>query len=351
ISAAPALEAGRVLLGVVAIVLITVGNLGGLRESGNIFAIPTYLFVGSALLMIAIGVFRIVVQGESSPLPTPLPGAPDPLQPLGLLLILRAFSSGSVALTGTEAITNGVPAFKRPEAKNAATTLTAMALLLGVLFVGITFIADRFGVVAIDEPTTRTVISQVAARIFGDGSIAFYLFQAFTALILFLAANTSFNAFPRLAAILALDGYMPRQFSFRGDRLAFTSGIVMLSIAAIALLVAFGGITTALIPMYAVGVFVAFTIGQVGMVRHWRATRTPGWHWKLAINGFGAALTGVVFVVVLVAKAPVSLLVAVVIPILMFIMLFINRQYRASKAELAVRPDAVIQGPHREERV
>ena len=350
ISAAPIVADERVLIGVAAIALITVGNLRGLRESGNIFATPTFLFLGSALLMIGIGVYRIVVAGESTPLPTPLPGAPDPLQPLGLLLILRAFASGSVALTGTEAITNGVPAFKKPEAKNAAATLTAMAILLGILFVGITFIADRFGIVAIDEPATRTVISQVAARIFGDGSLPFYLFQVFTALILFLAANTSFNAFPRLAAILAKDGYMPRQFSFRGDRLAFTSGIVILSAVAIALLVLFGGNTTALIPLYSVGVFISFTISQSGMVLHWLAQRSAGWRWRLAINGVGAVLTAVVAFVVLVAKAPTSLLVAIVIPILVGMMLFINRHYRASAEQLAVSPTAIIPGPHRRER-
>jgi len=350
ISAVPAIEAERVILGVVAIALITVGNLRGLRESGNIFAIPTYLFVGSSLLMIAIGVFRIVVQGESTPLPAQLPGAPDPLQPLGVLLVLRAFASGSVALTGTEAITNGVPAFKKPEARNAATTLTAMALLLGILFVGITFIADRFGIVAIDEPATRTVISQVAGRIFGDGSLPFYLFQAFTALILFLAANTSFNAFPRLAAILATDGYMPRTFAFRGDRLAFTSGIVILSAVAIALLVLFGGNTTALIPLYSVGVFISFTISQTGMVKHWLSERSAGWRWRLGINGVGAILTALVTVVVLVAKAPTSLLVAVVIPLLVGMMLFINRHYRASAEHLAVPTDAVLPVPHRRDR-
>jgi amino acid transporter len=351
ISAAPAVADFRIWLGVAAIVLITIGNLRGLRESGNIFAIPTYLFVGSALLMIGIGAFRILVQGESSPPPTPLPGAPNLLQPLGLLLVMRAFASGSVALTGTEAITNGVPAFKPPEARNAATTLTAMALLLGVLFVGITFVADRFGIVAIDVPTTKTVISQVAGRVYGDGSILFYLFQTFTALILFLAANTSYNAFPRLAAILAKDGYMPRQFSFRGDRLAFTQGIVVLSIVAIALLVAFGGNTTALIPLYSVGVFVSFTISQSGMVVHWVRERSSGWRWRLVINGIGAVLTGIVAAVVIVAKAPPSLLVAVIIPMLVAMMLFIHRQYRMSNQELAVRPEGVLPLPTRKERV
>jgi len=351
ISAVPEVADERLLIGVGAVVLITLGNLRGLRESGNIFAIPTYLFVGSALLMIAIGVYRIVVMGEHSAPPSPLPGAPDPLEPLGLLLIIRAFASGSVALTGTEAIANGVPAFKPPEPRNAATTLTVVAVLLAVLFIGITFVALNFGIVAIDEPAPKTVISQVAALAFGDGSIGFYLFQAFTALILFLAANTSYNAFPRLAAILARDGYLPRQFSFRGDRLAFTSGIVILSLVAIALLVIFEGNTTALIPLYSVGVFVSFTISQGGMVRHWLRERSSGWHWRIAINGFGCALTAFVAVVVTVAKAPPSLLVAIVIPILVAMMLFINRQYRASAAQLEVRPDVVIPTPHREERV
>jgi len=351
ISAVPEVVDGRILMGVVAIVLITLGNLRGLRESGNIFAIPTYLFVGSALLMIAIGVFRIVVGGEHADPPTPLPGAADPLQPLGVLLIIRAFASGSVALTGTEAIANGVPAFKPPEPKNAATTLTVVAVLLAVLFIGITFVAYSFGIVAIDEPHPKTVISQVAAVIYGDGSIGFYLFQAFTALILFLAANTSYNAFPRLAAILAKDGYMPRQFNFRGDRLAFTSGIVALSLIAIGLLVVFEGNTTALIPLYSVGVFISFTISQGGMVRHWHRERSAGWHWRIAINGFGCALTAAVAVVVIVAKAPSSLLVAVVIPILVVTMLVIHRQYRASAQSLQVRSDVVIPLPHRQERV
>ncbi|HEX5588824.1 MAG TPA: APC family permease [Candidatus Limnocylindrales bacterium] len=350
-SAVPALFDERIVIGIAAVLLITVGNLRGLRESGNIFAIPTYLFVGSALLMIAVGTYRIVVLGEGAAAPSPLPGAPDPLQTVGLLLILRAFASGSVALTGTEAIANGVPAFKPPEPINAAKTLTAVAVLLAILFIGITFVADSFGIVPLDEPVKKTVISQVAATVYGDGSLGFYLFQTFTALILFLAANTSYNAFPRLAAILAQDGYMPRQFAFRGDRLAFTAGIVILSTVSIGLLIAFAGDTHALIPLYSVGVFVSFTISQGGMVRHWLAERSEGWHWRLAINGFGCVLTGVVAVIVTVAKAPESLLVAIVIPILVGIMLFINHQYRGSRQKLAVRDDGVLPTPRRSERV
>ena len=354
ISAFPTIHDWRIEIGIASIVLITLGNLRGLRESGNIFALPTYLFLGSALLMIGMGLFRIIVLGEGGPPPDPLPGAPDPLQAMTVLLIIRAFASGSVALTGTEAIANGVPAFKPPEPRNAATTLTAVAVLLGILFMGISFIAYSYGLVAIDEPVVRTVISQVAGITYGENSIGFYLFQVFTALLLFLAANTSYNAFPRLGAILARDGYLPRQFSFRGDRLAFTSGIVILSLVSIVLLMVFEGQTTALIPLYSVGVFISFTISQSGMVRHWLDERRKGmtsWHWRLAINGFGALLTGFVFVVVLIAKAPPSLLVAIVIPALVVMMAFIQRQYRSSASKLAVREDGVLPIPHREERV
>jgi amino acid transporter len=347
-SAVPALFDSRVLIGIGVIVLITLGNLRGIRESGNIFAVPTYLFVGSAMVMIGIGLFRVLALGETHA-PPELPAGSN-LEPIGLLLILRAFASGSVALTGTEAIANGVPAFKPPEARNAATTLAAVAGLLAVLFLGITFVAGSFGIIASPE-SKRTVISQVAGVVFGDGSIGYLFFQAVTALILFLAANTSYNAFPRLAAILAHDGFMPRSFAFRGDRLAFTSGIVLLSAVAISMLVIFQGDTHALIPLYSVGVFVAFTIGQAGMIRYWLRERPVGWQRGLAVNGFGCVLTGVVAVVVLVAKAPVSLLVAIIIPFLVLLMLFVHRQYRASAEHLAVRPDLVVPPPRRDERV
>jgi len=350
ISAVPDLNDWRVLIGVIAVLLIMVGNMRGLRESGNIFAIPTYLFVFSALLMIVIGIAK-VLNGEGTPPAGVAASTTDLWNVAGMVLVLRAFAGGSVALTGTEAIANGVPAFKPPEPRNAAATLTAMAILLAVLFIGITFVADSFGIVAIDLPVPKTVISQVASIAFGGNSVVFYLFQAFTALILFLAANTSYNAFPRLGAILARDGFMPRQFSFRGDRLAFTSGIVVLSVVAIALIVIFGGDTHALIPLYSVGVFISFSISQSGMVRHWLRERGGRWRTKLLINGFGMVLTAVVAVVVFVAKAPTSLLIALIIPLLVLMMLFIHRQYSASAAHLKVRDDIVIAPPHREERV
>ncbi len=352
-SAIPAVGPISVQVAIVAIFLIMVGNLRGLRESGNIFAIPTYLFLGSALLMIGIGTFRIVVLGESvPPSPEEVAALDGTTQAVGILILLRAFASGAVALTGTEAIATGVPAFKPPESKNAATTLIAMAGILAVLFVGITFLATSFAIFPIDEPVKKTVVAQVAGTVYGVDSIGFYLFQAFTALLLFLAANTSFAAFPRLAAVLAMDGFMPRQFSYRGDRLAFSAGIIILALIAMSLIVIFGGHTHALIPLYAVGVFIDFTISQSGMVRHWLRHRVRGWHYRIAINSVGAVLTGIVAIVVTSVKfLDGAYLVIILIPILVSVMLFVHRQYGASRRELRIRDDFIVQPPHREERV
>ncbi len=352
VSAVPSLYPERVLIGVAAITLIAIANLRGLREAGNIFAAPTYLFVGSALLMIGIGTFRIVVLGEGATYgPVLAQQTTDVLQPVTALLLLRAFAAGAVALTGTEAIATGVPAFKPPEAKNAATTLAVMAALLATLFIGITFLAVNYAILPIEFPEKQTVIAQVARTVYGDG-ILFYLFQAFTALLLFLAANTSFNAFPRLLAILAGDGYMPRQFALRGDRLAFSYGIIALATLAAALIIYFGGSTHALIPLYAVGVFIDFTISQTGMIRHWLRERSPGWRRRLAINAFGATLTGIVAVIVTGVKFfDGAWLILVLIPILVAMMSFIHRQYDQQQAELAVRDEGVLPGPHREQRV
>jgi amino acid transporter len=351
-SAFPALIDERVIIGVGAITLITIGNLRGIREAGSIFALPTYLFLGSALLMIAIGTVRIVILGEHSQFsPDLVAQTGETVGSVTVLLLIRAFAAGAVALTGTEAIATGVPAFKPPEARNAATTLAVMAGLLGVLFIGITFLAVNFGITHIDLPEKQTVISQVASRVYGAGSIPFYLFQAFTALLLVLAANTSFNAFPRLLAILAQDGFMPRQFAFRGDRLAFSYGIIVLATMAASLVVIAGGETHLLIPLYAVGVFIDFTISQSGMIRHWRRERSSGWRRRLGINAFGALLTGIVFIVVTIAKAPPSLLVLALVPLLVGLMSFIRRQYDAQERELHVRDDMIIEGPHREQRV
>ena len=332
--------------------LITIGNLRGLRESGNIFAVPTYLFVGLALLIVIGGVFRIV-SGTAHALP-PQPDA-VPLgatEQLSIFLLLKAFAGGSVALTGVEAIANGVPAFKKPEAKNAANTMITMAFLLGIIFIGITIVAHAFAIVpSVDNSGGPTVVALVAGTVFGASPL-FYLFQIATALILFLAANTSFNAFPRLAAILAEDGYMPRQFSFRGDRLAYSWGIVLLAAIAFGMLVLFNGDTHALIPLYSVGVFVCFTLSQSGMVKHWFTTREAGWWWRAIVNAFGGVLTFVVLIIVTSVKFQNgAYLVIILIPILVAMMLFIQRQYGASQRQLSIRPDFVAKPPHREERV
>jgi amino acid transporter len=340
----------RIEIAFVSIALITVANLRGLRESGNIFAIPTYLFVGLALAIVAIGAFRIVT-GTVGAIPPEPDAVPFGSETLGVLLLLKAFAGGSVALTGVEAIANGVPAFKRPEAKNAADTMTAMAILLAILFIGLTVFAVTFGLRPTEEGGP-SIVALAARTAFGAGSPLFYMFAASTALILFLAANTSFNAFPRLAAILATDGYMPRQFSFRGDRLAYSWGIVLLAAIAFGILWAFGGDTHALIPLYSVGVFLCFTLSQLGMVKHWLTGRESGWRWRLVVNAAGGVLTAVVLAIVVSEKfVNGAYLVVILVPTLVAMMLFINRQYSRSARELAVKPDLVVGQPHREERV
>ncbi|MEO5885028.1 MAG: APC family permease [Candidatus Limnocylindrales bacterium] len=352
VSAIPGLDPIRVQVGVLGIGLITIANLRGVREAGNIFAIPTYLFLFSAVAMIVIGAYRIVVLGEGGQPPPPeiVASTTVTAQAVGVVLLLRAFAAGAVALTGTEAIATGVPAFKPPESRTAATTLMAMAGILAILFVGITFLATNFAVYPIEEPK-QTVIAQVARIIYGD-SVAFFAFQGFTALLLFLAANTSFAAFPRLAAVLGEDGFFPRQFSLRGDRLAFSTGIVLLGLVSASLVVAAGGKTHALIPLYAVGVFIDFTISQAGMIRHWLRTRDPGWKRRLAINAVGCLATGIVAIVVTTVKfADGAWVVIVLIPVLVAMMLFVRREYTAQERELHVRDDYVVDAPHREQRV
>ena len=352
VSAVPGVAPVAVVIGVLAITLLTVGNLRGLREAGNIFAVPTYLFLGGALIMIVLGVIQVLTGENAAYTAEQVANQQSTVESLSMILVLRAFASGAVALTGTEAIATGVPAFQAPESKNAATTLLVMGVLLATLFIGITFLAVNFAVLPIEHPARETVIAQVAAHVYGDGSIPFFLFQAFTALLLFLAANTSFAAFPRLAAVLAQDGFFPRQFSFRGDRLAFSMGIVVLGVFAAALVIAVGGHTHTLIPLYAVGVFIDFTISQAGMIRHWLRERPPGWRYRLAVNAVGCVTTaGVAIVVTTVKFVDGAWLVILLIPILVGIMLFIHLQYAEQAQELHVRDDVVIPGPHRPQRV
>lgn len=292
-SAVPALLPYTVPIAIACIVLLTIGNLRGVRESGTIFAAPTYLFLVSMLVMIVLGVVKVFVLGD--PAATGVPR--DPIagsHALSVFIILRAFSSGCTAMTGTEAISNGVPAFQRPESRNAATTLLWMAGLLGSMFLGVTVLAHQYG--PVPRPND-TILSQLARQIVGAGP-AYYVIQAATLLVLVLAANTSYADFPRLTSILARDRFLPRLFAFRGDRLAFSVGIAALSLAAGALVITFGGNVSALIPLYAVGVFVSFTLSQGGMVMHWWRERGAHWALKAAINGMGALATGVVAIII-----------------------------------------------------
>jgi amino acid transporter len=344
-----AIQPYKVELGALVIILVTAANLRGIRESGNIFAIPTYLFVGMALLAIGVGLMNTAT-GAAHHLDAPLLAETPGVQAFTMLLLLKAFAGGSVALTGVEAIANGVPAFKPPEAKNAANTLIIMAVLLGVIFIGLTFVGLQYGVEA-TKPGGPTVLGQVGHAVFGGGFL-FLLLQISAALILFLACNTSFNAFPRLAAILAKDDCMPRQFAFRGDRLAFSWGVVILAAVSIAMLWAFDASVDALIPLYSVGVFICFTLSQAGMVVHWRKERSSGWTWRSLVNGLGAILTGVVFLVVAYEKFDAGAkLVLVFIPFLIAMMMFIRHQYASSSRQLEMKPGAAVPQPHRHNRV
>ena len=296
-SAAPGLNSHRVLIDVVLIVLLVLVNLRGLRQAGFIFAIPTYGFISAIGLLLIAGAIQIA----SGTAPVALPGpeaASGAAEGLTLFLLLRAFSSGCTALTGVEAISNGVQAFRRPEARNAAATMASMAAILGSLFLGISWLAYSYGA----RPSeSETVLSQIAHAVLGDGAL-YYFVQIATMLILIVAANTSFADFPRLSALLARDGFMPRQMTNQGDRLVFSNGIMILGLFACVLAFLFGGDTHALIPLYAIGVFLSFTLSQAGMVRHWMANRTPRWRRNLAINGVGAIVTGIATAIIAITK-------------------------------------------------
>ncbi|HWO93141.1 MAG TPA: APC family permease, partial [Dehalococcoidia bacterium] len=336
VSAVPDLGDYRVEMAVVFVALLTIVNLRGLRESGTIFAVPTYLFVLAFGAMIVTGAMRLAFGDQAGSLADPaepaefVPGS----QELTLFLVLRAFSSGAVALTGVEAMANGVQAFKPPEAKNAATTLVWMGAILAFFFVGSAFLANRFGIVPIED---ETVISQVGRVAFGGENVFYYVLQGATALILVLAANTAFNGFPILASLLAKDGFMPHQFAFRGDRLAYSYGIVVLAAVAAGLLVAFGADTHRLIPLYAVGVFMAFTLSQFGLVLRWRRVREPGWRGAATINGVGAAATGLVMVIVAVTKfTHGAWFVLVLMPIIVMVLSSIHGHYETVRRELSL---------------
>jgi amino acid transporter len=356
-SAFPGLARHAVGLSVALIVVLTLANLRGTRESGRLFAVPTYAFVGLTLLMFALAAVRAATGGlpPASTAALPLPSSSG-LTGLALaVLLVRAFASGCTALTGVEAISNGVPSFRRPKARNAAITLVLMGAIAVVLFGGITLLAVVLNARALPDGNP-SVISQIAASVYGAASPLFYLFQAATTAILVLAANTAFNGFPVLASILARDGYLPRQLHNRGDRLVFSNGITLLAAAAAALIVGFSANLDRLIQLYIIGVFTSFTLSQTGMVRHWQKVLRddPGRGGAVrraqAINAVGAVFTAVVLVVVFATKIVHGAWIAVLAMVLLFVMMrSVNRYYRRLAVEVA--PGAADVGGPRPSRV
>lgn len=342
-----ALDLWRVELAVVAIGVVMLINLRGVRESGTIFAIPTYVFVGSMLVLIGVGALRAVL--GSPPQVSGVTPLVLPAESFGVLLLMRAFADGCTAITGVEAVSNGVPAFRRPEAPNARLTLTVMAALVGVMFLGTSWLAGVAGAIPAEG---ETVLSQLGRAVFGGVGPAYFVLQLSTMGILILAANTAFADFPRLSSLLARDGFMPSRFAFRGERLAFSTGIVALGVSSALVVAVFAGRVEALIPLYAVGVFTSITLSQAGMVRHWLRDRGPEWRRSLAINAFGAAATAVVAVIFAVAKFALGAwLVVIVIPGLVAVMLLIQSRYSYRRAETAVRTELVVGPPRRAQKV
>lgn len=344
-AAFPGINNHRVGTSLLVVFFIAMLNLRGLKESGTIFAIPTYGFLISLSVLIVVGIFRVITHTVA-----PIPAHAVTAQAsLSLFLVLKAFSSGSTAMTGIEAISNGVPAFKRPESKNASQTLLTLGLLLSFLFLGITFLARELNVDPIAIEHGKTVMSQIGGRIFGSTSLMFFAIQVFTALILFLAANTSYADFPRLASILARDRFLPRVLQNRGDKLAFSNGIILLAAGASAILIKYGALVHRIIPLYVVGVFTSFTLSQTGMIIHWLKARkgagTLGHsepdHWRrnIAINAFGASTTFVVLIIVATTKfVGGAWQVIVLIPLVAWLLYRINGHYRSVERRLELQP-------------
>ncbi len=330
ISSIPAfsdVEQYRVPVGILLIALITMANLRGIKESGRLFAAPTYLYIVMISALVIYGLVRVFILKDISNVPFDQKAFDGTLESggtLGLFLILKGFSSGAVALTGVEAISDGVPAFRKPASKNAAATLVWMAVILGTLFMGISILAHNL------QPYPShdiTVLAQLGIQVFGQGAV-FFVLQVATALILILAANTAYADFPRLASIIAIDEYLPHQMRNRGDRLVFSNGVLILAASAMMLIIAFGGVTTALIPLYAVGVFTSFTLSQTGMVRHHQKNREENWRRHAIMNGLGALATLIVLAIVATTKFTSGAWVPLVlIPLIILLFKAIRRHY------------------------
>ncbi len=328
-SAFPVLWTHKVVIALILLVVITLANLRGLRETGTLMSIPVYLFLGTYLLMIIVGLVRLALEGPSAAV-----AAPAAIQPLTVVLVLHAFSTGCTALTGIESISNGVPSFQPPEAKNAGRTLIAMTILMGILFLGSIGLTQFLGVVAGSQ---ETILSALARRILGNG-IPYFIVQASTLLILAVAANTSFAGFPRVAAVLAQDGFLPRQMTSLGERLVYSNSIVALSVVSGILVIVFKGDSHALVPLFAIGAFLAFTLSQAGMVVHWFRERGRGWLVKSFINGVGALTTCVTLFVVGVSKFKQGAWITIlIIPVIVFLFLQVRVHYRKVAEELTMR--------------
>jgi amino acid transporter len=333
-SAVPALAPLSVVLGLVVIAVLLGGNLRGVRAAGNLFAAPTYAFILALALLLAFGLTQAAGRGFAPVPPPPIRAT----EAVGILLVLRAFASGATSMTGIEAVSNAVPVFKPPEWRNARATLTWMVGLLVVMFIGLVALIHLDGVA---PKPSETLLSQLARRTFSSGPVYVYV-QAATALILLLAANTAFNDFPRLLFFMARDCYAPRRFLHMGDRLAFGNGIVALAVAAGVIFVAFRGSTQSLIPLYAVGVFLAFTLSQAGMVVHWRRNRGSHWRKSLVLNGIGALLSGLVLLTAATTKfVEGAWVVVIAVPAIILLALRIRRHYDTVHGELSLHPPPV----------
>ncbi|HQV70906.1 MAG TPA: APC family permease [Thermoflexales bacterium] len=357
----PPLGEYRMPLAVGLVILITLINMRGVKESGAVFAVPTYFFVGMMALLIVVGAVRYFT-GNLNPVSGIEGHHVEHLEPLTVLLVLRAFSSGCTALTGVEAISNGIQAFREPRSRNAAKTLTAMSLILGVFFISVTLLSRAVNVVPSEVPT---VISQIGSQVFEGSPLLYGMFIASATLILIMAANTSFADFPRLAALAANDGFLPRQLGKRGSRLVFSGGILTLAAAAIGLIIIFNARVTGLIPLYAIGVFMSFTLSQLGMVIRWRHVSKlkkgqtarmnhstirydEGWKHKLVINAVGATLTFVVMIVFSISKfAQGAWIIVLLIPILVFFFWRVHMHYSNVARMLSIKKDAPMPQAHR----
>jgi amino acid transporter len=330
VSAIPSLLPHTVALCLTILVLITIINLRGLREAGVVFMVPTYLFVGTLLIMIGAGVFRVLASG-GHPVPVaPLPPPPPVTAAVSLWLLLKVFASGCTALTGVEAVSNGVKAFREPAVKNAQRTLSVIILILAIMLAGISYLVKAYGIAATDpgQPGYQSILSMLLSAIFGRG-VFYYVTIAGILAVLSLSANTAFADFPRLCRAISQNNYLPHVFGYRGRRLVYSYGIVVLGILTCVLLILFRGVTDKLIPLYAVGAFLAFTLSQSGMVVHWYKNRTGHWRKSIFVNGLGAFVTGITVIVVLVAKFKEGAWITVIfIPFLIFFFLRVARHYQ-----------------------